>query len=99
MTTRPLPAFARERLCEPEGFGARLHLIGFVLLVERPYALIAVGHLVPALVAIGIVAAAGSPVVEPRPLGAPLCAYAEAPESASAAASEIAVNFMAFPFG
>jgi hypothetical protein len=43
--------------------------------------------------------AAGSPVVEPRPLGAPLCAYTKVPESASTAASEVAVNFMAFPFG
>ena len=39
--------------------------------------------------------AAGSPVVEPRPLGAPLCAYAKVLQSASAAASEITVNFMA----
>jgi hypothetical protein len=43
--------------------------------------------------------AAGSPVVEPRPLGVPLCACAKAPESASAAAKTIVVSFMAFPFG
>ena len=43
--------------------------------------------------------AAGSPVVEPRPLGAPPCAYAKVPEAASAAANAIVVNFMAFPFG
>ena len=41
------------------------HLVGLVLLVERPHALTAVGHLVPALVAIGIAA----PEVEvPLPL-------------------------------
>jgi hypothetical protein len=43
--------------------------------------------------------AAGSPVVEPRPLGAPPCACAKVLESASAAASEIAESFMAAPFG
>jgi len=31
--------------------------------------------------------AAGSPVVGPAPLGAPLCAYAKEPHNASAAAS------------
>src|ERR1700730_5849390 len=34
--------------------GGNLHLVGLVLLVVRPYALTAVGHLVPTLVAIGI---------------------------------------------
>jgi hypothetical protein len=43
--------------------------------------------------------AAGSPVVELRPLGAPPCACAKVLESTSAAASEIAVSFMAAPFG
>ena len=43
--------------------------------------------------------AAGSPVVEPRPLGAPPCAFAKVPESASAAAIAIGVSFMAVPFG
>jgi hypothetical protein len=43
--------------------------------------------------------AAGSPVLEPRPLGTPLCAYAKAPESVSAAADAITVSFMAVPFG
>ena len=45
------------------------------------------------------VKAAGSPVVEPAPLGAPLCAYANEPASASAAASAMVVSFMAVPFG
>jgi YD repeat-containing protein len=43
--------------------------------------------------------AAGSPVVEPAPLGAPLCAYAKAPQSVTAAASAMVVSFMAVPFG
>jgi hypothetical protein len=43
--------------------------------------------------------AAGSPVVDPRPLGTPLCACAKAPQSVSVAASRIVVNFMAVPFG
>ena len=43
--------------------------------------------------------AAGSPVVEPGPLGAPLCAYAKAPQSVTAAASAMVVSFMAVPFG
>jgi hypothetical protein len=48
--------------------------------------------------------AAGSPVVEPRPLGTPLCAFAKFTKSASAAAGEavareIVVSFMAIPFG
>jgi hypothetical protein len=43
--------------------------------------------------------AAGSPAVEPGPLGAPFCAYAKALKSASAAASPIVVGFMVVPFG
>jgi len=43
--------------------------------------------------------AAGSPVVEPRPLGTPLCANAKEPDSVSVAAATIVVNFMAVPFG
>jgi len=43
--------------------------------------------------------AAGSPVVDPAPLGAPLCAYAKEPHSASAAASAIGFELMAIPFG
>ena len=43
--------------------------------------------------------AAGSPVVEPRPLGTPVCAYAKAPASVSARADAITVSFMAVPFG
>jgi hypothetical protein len=39
--------------------------------------------------------AAGSPVVDPRPLGTPVCAYAKPLESVSAAANAIAANFMA----
>jgi len=42
---------------------------------------------------------AGSPVVDPAPLGAPLCAYASAPQMAKAAASAIGVSFMSAPFG
>jgi hypothetical protein len=42
--------------------------------------------------------AAGSPVVEPRPLGVPFCAYARVPASASADASAMVVSFMAVPF-
>jgi hypothetical protein len=42
--------------------------------------------------------AAGSPVVEPRPLGAPFWAYARVLEIASVAASAIVVSFMAIPF-
>ena len=43
-------------------------------------------------------AAAGSPLVDPGPLGAPpCCAYAKEPQSASAAASAIVGSFMAFP--
>jgi hypothetical protein len=43
--------------------------------------------------------AAGSPAVDPAPLGAPPCAYAKEPQSVSAAASAIDVSFMAVPFG
>ena len=43
--------------------------------------------------------AAGSPVVDPRPLGTPFCACAKAPQSVSVAARRIVVNFMAVPFG
>jgi hypothetical protein len=38
--------------------------------------------------------AAGSPVVEPRPLGVPLCANAEVPDNVSTAANMIVLNFM-----
>jgi hypothetical protein len=38
--------------------------------------------------------AAGSPVMDPAPLGAPLCAYAKEPHSASAAASAIGVSLV-----
>jgi hypothetical protein len=38
--------------------------------------------------------AAGSPVVEPRPLGAPLCAKAKVPDSASIAVNMIVLGFM-----
>jgi len=40
--------------------------------------------------------AAGSPVMDPAPLGAPLCAYAKEPHSVSAAASAIGVSFTPF---
>ena len=48
--------------------------------------------------------AAGSPVVEPRPLGTPLCAFAQVAPTSSATANEadakdIVVSFMAIPFG
>ena len=43
--------------------------------------------------------AAGSPIVDPAPLGAPLCAYAKEPHGARAVASAIAASFMAVPFG
>jgi hypothetical protein len=43
--------------------------------------------------------AAGSPVVEPRPLGVPFCADARLPASANADASAMLVSFMAVPFG
>jgi hypothetical protein len=43
--------------------------------------------------------AAGSPVVEPRPLGAPLWAYAKILKSASAPATAIVVSLMVIPFG
>ena len=43
--------------------------------------------------------AAGSPVVEPRPLGAPLWAYAKVLKSASAPATAIVVSLMVIPFG
>ena len=43
--------------------------------------------------------AAGSPVVEPRPLGAPLWAYAKVHKSASAPATAIVVSLMVIPFG
>jgi len=43
--------------------------------------------------------AAGSPVVDPAPLGAPLCAFAKEPHSGSAAANAIVMSFMAVPFG
>jgi hypothetical protein len=43
--------------------------------------------------------AAGSPVVEPRPVGAPLCAYAKLAESVKAAANAMVASFMATPFG
>jgi hypothetical protein len=42
--------------------------------------------------------AAGSTDVEPRPLGAPLCAFAEPPASTSPVATMIAVHFMVIPF-
>jgi hypothetical protein len=42
--------------------------------------------------------AAGSPIVEPRPLGAPLWAKADAPNNANAAANAIVGSFMAVPF-
>jgi hypothetical protein len=38
-------------------------------------------------------------VVEPPPIGIPLCAYAKALENISAAANAIAVSFAAVPFG
>jgi len=41
--------------------------------------------------------AAGSPVADPAPPGAPLCAFAKEPPSASAAASAIVGNSMAIP--
>jgi hypothetical protein len=41
--------------------------------------------------------AAGSPVADPAPPGAPLCAFAKEPPSASAAASAIVGSFMAIP--
>jgi hypothetical protein len=40
--------------------------------------------------------AAGSPVVDPRPLGTPVCACANAPKSVRAVASASVVDFMAF---
>jgi hypothetical protein len=43
--------------------------------------------------------AAGSPVVEPRPVGAPLCAYAKPAESVQAAAKAMVASFMVTPFG
>jgi hypothetical protein len=42
--------------------------------------------------------AAGSPIVEPRPLGPPFWANAEALNNANAAVNAIAGNFMAIPF-
>jgi hypothetical protein len=42
--------------------------------------------------------AAGSPVVEPRPLGAPFCAYAVAPDNTSAIATTMVDGFMDVPF-
>jgi hypothetical protein len=44
--------------------------------------------------------AAGSPIVEPRPLGAPFWfwAKADAPDNANAVANTIVENFMAVPF-
>jgi hypothetical protein len=43
--------------------------------------------------------AAGSPVVEPRPLGVPLCALAKVPERIRAAANMMVVSFMVIAFG
>ena len=51
--------------------------------------------------------AAGSPVVEPRPLGPPVCAFAQVAPTSSATANaadakdikDIVVSFMAIPFG
>ncbi len=43
--------------------------------------------------------AAGSPVVDPAPLGAPPCAYAKEPYSTSAAAIAFGVNLMAVHLG
>jgi hypothetical protein len=46
--------------------------------------------------------AAGSPVVEPRPLGAPLCAYANvfaSPTTMMIVATAILVSFMVAPYG
>jgi hypothetical protein len=46
--------------------------------------------------------AAGSPVVDPRPLGAPPCAHANvfaSPRTIAAVANAIAVSFMAAPCG
>jgi hypothetical protein len=43
--------------------------------------------------------AAGSPVVEPRPLGAPPWACAKVPASANAKANAMVVSFMAAPPG
>jgi hypothetical protein len=43
--------------------------------------------------------AAGSPVVEPRPLGAAPCAYAKVAESVQTAAKAMVASFMVIPFG
>jgi hypothetical protein len=43
--------------------------------------------------------AAGSPVVEPLPLGTPFCAFAGAMANISVAARAIAMGFMTIPFG
>jgi hypothetical protein len=43
--------------------------------------------------------AAGSPVVEPLPLGTPFCAIAGAMANIRVAAKAIAMDFMTIPFG
>jgi hypothetical protein len=43
--------------------------------------------------------AAGSPVVEPLPLGTPFCAFAGTMANIRVAVRAVAMDFMSFPFG